>query len=101
MVASNVGVMNDPYVRRPVLTLREAKAALESFAGLYMEICENVELSDDDQLSVLANAPNLLTSTNCWWATKGVAPIVAELAWQEIRRRDYARQQEIRAARST
>lgn len=70
--------------------LRAAKNALDPFADLYSAIYRRVAEATDEELSVLVDAPELLTEVNCWWCAYRVAPFVAKLAGDELasRKRD-------------
>lgn len=77
-----------------------AKRVLDPFANPYFELHRLVEGASDADLAVLVDAPKVLTQTNCGWTVYRVAPIVAEMASKEARRRNYLKAQAAKQRRT-
>lgn len=50
-----------------------------------------LEAMSDNELRNVRSAPNKATSTNCWWLTHKLAPVLAEIADDMLRMRYAAR----------
>ena len=50
-------------------------------------ICPALEAMSDNELRNVRSAPNKATSTNCWWMTHKLAPVLAEIADDMLRMR--------------
>lgn len=53
------------------------------------EVCALIGELDGDALQAVIDTPGVLTNSNCWWVSYGLAPALADIADSELRGRQW------------